>query len=130
MARWSSSVTVRPTGLARQVGVRTSTMLNQKADSTWRRNVWGHARSVGQARTQEMMLSRRPSTVKSNADGPAGVPQDQAGSPQAAAAIASYEASSSSIEAAAMFSSRCATEPVPGIGIITGERLSSQARAT
>jgi hypothetical protein len=32
--------------------------------------------------------------------------------------------------AAARFSSRCATDEVPGIGSITGERASSQARAT
>ena len=29
-----------------------------------------------------------------------------------------------------MFSRRCSSEPVPGIGTITGERCSSQASAT
>ena len=38
--------------------------------------------------------------------------------------------SSSSSSAAAVFSSRCFTLDVPGIGSITGERCSSQASAT
>ena len=42
----------------------------------------------------------------------------------------SYASCGSSMAAAAMFSSRCLTDEVPGMGRITPERLSSQARAT
>lgn len=42
----------------------------------------------------------------------------------------SKSASESTTSAAAQFSSRCASDDVPGIGITTGERRSSQARDT
>ena len=49
---------------------------------------------------------------------------------QAASVMARTSSSLRAIPAAATFSSRWATEPVPGIGSITGERCSSHASAT
>jgi len=44
--------------------------------------------------------------------------------------IASTSSGSSSMDAAAMFSSACLGEPVPGIGRICGETASIQASTT
>ncbi len=44
--------------------------------------------------------------------------------------MAATASASKVTSAAAQFSSRCAIDPVPGIGSITGERCSSQASAT
>ncbi len=59
----------------------------------------------------------------------AGVRHPGAGQP-AASVSSSNSSPDSSIPAAAMFSSRCATDDVPGIGSMTGERRSSQASAS
>ncbi len=46
------------------------------------------------------------------------------------AVIAATSLASSSMDAASTFSSRCATDPVPGIGTMTGERASIHASTT
>ena len=100
--------------------------------------VLGHARGVGQARTQGPRLLRwvklrskpssRPRRPRSSCG--AGPKCASTTSATAAAMISAYVSSSSSSAAAARFSSRWLTEPVPGIGTITGERRSSHASAT
>jgi hypothetical protein len=61
---------------------------------------------------------------------PAAKSRNRLGPTQAAAwPIASKSSSLSSMAAPSAFSVRCSTEDVPGIGSITGERLSSQASA-
>jgi len=49
--------------------------------------------------------------------------------PFARASISLNSSSLNSMRAAAMFSSRCATEDVPGMGSMLGDRFSSQASA-
>ncbi len=68
--------------------------------------------------------ARRPRPASPGNDPPAGRRQ------WAAAPMASYSSSDSSISAAAQLSSRCATDDVPGIGSITGDRRSSHASAS
>jgi hypothetical protein len=71
---------------------------------------------------QATALDRRP--------GPVGDPGGGEANDQARPLIAATSAGVNFREAAAMFSSRWPTEPVPGIGRIDGERASSQASTT